>query len=130
MAKAKSTFSRFRKFFNQNQTKFIILGIVFFISSFLSTLPYFNIILNKTLTLFIVWILAVFLLNLSGKVSVAGALVCLGLCPLFLIFKKEPVAEELANLAFGLLVIGVGQEFIRESGKWKRGKTESRKWTT
>lgn len=118
----KSSFSILKQFFNQNQTKFIILGVIFFIFSFLSTLPYFNLVLNKTLILFIVWVLAVFLLNLPGKVSVVGALFCLGLCPLFLIFKKEPVAEELANLAFGLLVIGAGQEFVKFLKEERRGQ--------
>lgn len=123
MAKAKSTFSRFRKFFNQNQTKFIILGVVFFVLSFLSTLPYFNIVLNKTLTLFVVWVLAIFLLKLPGKVSVVGTLICLGLCPFFLIFKKESVAEELANLAFGLLAVGAGQEFVKFLKEERRDQT-------
>jgi len=102
---------------NQNQTRFVILGVIFFILSFLSTLPYINLVLNKTLVLFIVWVSAIFLLKLPGKISVVGALVCLGLCPIFLIFKNEHLAEETANLAFGLLAIGVTQEFRNEIKK-------------
>lgn len=119
---------RFQRYFNQNQSRVVVLGIAFFALSFLSTLPYFNIVLNKTLILFIIWVLAVFLFNFSGRVSVAGALVCLGLCPLFLIFKKEHLAEEAANLAFGLLVIGATQEFIsylrEEKQSGKKGKKD------
>lgn len=106
-----SALSIFKRFFNQNQTKFIILGVVFFVLSFLGTLPYFNLILTKTLVLFIVWVLAVFLLKFSGKASVVGALILLGICPFFLIFKNEHLAEEAANLAFGLLVVGAIQMF-------------------
>lgn len=123
MSKITSIFSqRSRRYFSQNQTRFIILGVVFFALSFLGTLPYFNIVLNKTLTLFVVWISAVFLLKLPGKVSVVAAMISLGLCPIFLIFKKEPTAEELANLAFGLLVVGAIQEFVKFLKEEGRGQ--------
>lgn len=126
LGKLKSALSanikRFQRYFNQNQFKFIVLGIAFFVLSFLSTLPYLNLIINKTAALFIVWVLAVFLLKLSGKVSVVGVLVLLGLCPVFLIYENEYWAEEAANLAFGLLVIGVMQEFVKFLREEKRAK--------
>lgn len=115
MSKTKSAFSAFKSalsaFFVSHQSKFITLGIVFFVLSFLGTLPYLNLVLTKTTALFIVWVLAVFLLKLSGRVSIWGALILLGICPFFLIFGNEHLAEEAANLAFGLLVVGVAQEF-------------------
>lgn len=121
-----STFSgnlkSFQASFYKNQSRLIILGVVFFLLSLLDQLPYFNLVLNKTAILFITWALAVFLLKLSGKVSVVGALVCLGLCPLFLIAKNQLLAEETAIFAFGLLVIGAGQELIKFVKEEKRGQ--------
>ena len=123
MSKITSTSSTFKQFFNKNQTKFIILGIVFFILSLLGTLPYLNLVLTKATVLFIVWVLAIFLLKLSGRVSVAGALVLLGVCPLLLIFKNEHLAKELADLAFGLLLIGTIQELKKGIYPAKRDET-------
>lgn len=112
-----SAFSAFKSalsaFLSVHQSQFIVLGAVFFILSFLGTLPYLNLVLTKTTALFIVWVLAVFLLKLSGRVSVAGALVFLGICPFLLIFGNEHLAEEAANLAFGLLAVGTAQMFIK-----------------
>ena len=112
-----SAFSAFKSalsaFFVSHQSKFIILGIIFFVLSFLGTLPYLNLVLTKTTALFIVWVLAVFLLKLSGRVSIWGALILLGICPFLLILKNEHLAEEAANLAFGLLTIGIIQMFIK-----------------
>ena len=112
-----SAFSAFKSalsaFFVSHQSKFIILGIIFFVLSFLGTLPYLNLVLTKTTALFIVWVLAVFLLKLSGRVSIWGALILLGICPFLLILKNEHLAEETANLAFGLLTIGIIQMFIK-----------------
>ena len=113
--------SAFSAFFISHQSKFIIMGIIFFVLSFLGTLPYFNLLLTKATVLFIVWVLAIFLLKLSGQVSVAGALVLLGACPLLLIFKNEHLAKELADLAFGLLLVGTIQEFVKY---WKEEREE------
>jgi hypothetical protein len=113
---------RLQRSFNRNQFRFIVLGLAFFLFSFLGTLPYFNLVFNKTAVLFIVWILAVFLLRVPGKVSAAGALVVLGVCPILLVCEREPLAEEAANLAFGLLVIGIGQEFVKFLREERRAK--------
>ena len=114
MPKITSALSPVKRFLNKNQTRLIILGVCFFILSFLSTLPYFNLVLTKTLVLFVVWVMAVFLLKLSGRVSILGALILLGTCSFLLIFENEHLAQEIANLAFGLLLVGTMELFISE----------------
>jgi len=44
---------------------------------------------------------------------IIGFMVLLILCAFLLIFKLEPVAEEMANIAYFLLVVGVGVEFYQ-----------------
>jgi len=58
------------------------------------------------------WILVIWLYKFEGKVSLAGGLVFLSLCPFLLIFKKEAIAEKAAIWAYMFLVVGVVQEFI------------------
>ena len=55
------------------------------------------------------WILSVWLYKFEGRVSVAGGLVFLVMCPFLLIFRKEPMAEKAAIWAYMFLVIGVFQ---------------------
>jgi hypothetical protein len=48
-------------------------------------------------------------------------------CAFLLIIKLEPVAEQIANIAYFLLVIGVGIEFyqlMKEGKNKKEGSTE------
>ena len=110
--------------FKKSQTKFIVLGIIFFALFILSYLPYFNLFLSKTLVFFLVYLLAVFWLKLPGRVSIIFALLLLGICPFLLIFKLEHLAEEVANLVFGLLVVGVTQEFWKEICPAKRDEIQ------
>lgn len=47
-----------------------------------------------------------------AHVFVLGFMILLVACPFLLIFKAEKTAEEIANVAYFLLVIGVGMKFI------------------
>lgn len=66
------------------------------------------------------WVLSVWLYKFKGKVSVAGGLIFLALCPFLLILKKEPLAEKSAIWAYMFLVVGVGQMFIEYKKHGKR----------
>lgn len=63
------------------------------------------------------WVLTVWLYKFEGRVSIAGALVFLAMCPFLLIFKKELIAEKAAIWTYMFLVIGVAQEFIEYLGE-------------
>lgn len=64
------------------------------------------------LLLTVLWIMSIWLYKFEGKISVAGGLVFLTMCPFSLILKKEAFAEKLAIWAYMFLVVGVGQLFI------------------
>lgn len=72
------------------------------------------------------WILGVWLYKFEGRVSVAGSLVFLSVCPFLLIFNKKPIAEKFAIWAYMFLLIGVVQLFVEYLKKERRdtGKDE------
>ena len=84
----------------------VIFGIIFdiFIYNITSDL------LILFLTIFWIWSIRVFRFN--GKVSIAGALVFLLMCPFLLILNKEFIAEKSAIWAYMFLAVGVIQEFV------------------
>lgn len=61
------------------------------------------------------WISAVWYYKLEGKISVLGGLFFIVLCTLFLIFKKETMAEEAILWAYIFLAVGVGKMFFETS---------------
>jgi len=66
------------------------------------------------------WILSVYRFKFKGRVSVAGGLIFLIMCPFLLIFGKEAIAEKSAVWAYMFLLVGVIQmiiEYIRKEGK-------------
>ena len=66
------------------------------------------------------WILSVYRFKFKGRVSVAGGLIFLIMCPFLLIFGKEAIAEKSAIWAYMFLLVGVIQmiiEYIRKEGK-------------
>jgi len=113
-------FSSFWKLFNQFALSrvailaFCALGILIdiFVFSFTSDL----------IILFLAgsWIWSIRSYKFEGRVSVAGALVFLVMCPFLLIFEKDLIAEKSAIWAYMFLVIGVIQMFfenLREERK-------------
>jgi hypothetical protein len=56
----------------------------------------------------------------EGRVSVAGALIFLALCPFLLIFKKDPIAEKAAIWAYMFLVVGTIQMFVEYAKEEKK----------
>lgn len=102
----------FSDFFTSHQSQFLFLLILFVVLNFLSELPYLNLILGKTFIFILLWLVSIFLFKLSGRFSIKVALALLCFSQLLLILKKEKWAEEMANLFYGLLLIGVIQEFI------------------
>ncbi|MBU3957239.1 hypothetical protein KKI19_03150 [Patescibacteria group bacterium] len=58
------------------------------------------------------WIISIWLYNFEGRVSVAGGLIFLAMCPFLLILKKELIAEKAAIWAYMFLVVGIAQMFI------------------
>lgn len=105
------TMKRLKYFFISHQLQFFFLLTLFIILSFLSQLPYFNLILGKIFTLFIFWLAVIFLFKLSGRFSIKTGLIILCFCPFLLILKQENLAEEMGNLVYGLLLVGTIQEF-------------------
>lgn len=99
-------------FFASYQPQLLFLLILFIILNFLSGLPYLNLVLSKTFIFLLLWLISIFLFKLSGQSSIKVALVLLCFCPLLLILKQEKLAEEIGNLVYGLLLIGVIQELI------------------
>ncbi len=66
------------------------------------------------------WVWVIRLYKFEGRVSIAGALIFLTMCPFLLIFKKDLVAEKAAIWAYMFLVVGVIQmiiEYIKEERK-------------
>jgi len=47
-----------------------------------------------------------------GRIFILGFMILLISCAFLLIFKAEKTAEEVANVAYFLLVIGVGIKFV------------------
>lgn len=82
---------------------FCIFGIIFEIFVITSTVDAVVIILTC------VWILVIYLFKFSGKISVVGALVFLGLTPILLVIGKDFLAEKSANWAYMFLLVGVVQ---------------------
>jgi len=71
------------------------------------------------------WILTVWLNHFEGRISIAGGLIFLAMCPFLLIFGKEAIAEKSAIWAYMFLAVGVGQmivEYIREERRNARGQ--------
>lgn len=104
-------FSRFLKFIFTNcffwffvSISGIILDI--FILKFISVL--------WILFLLILWILSIRHFKFKGKISVSLALIFLSLCPFLLIYKKEIIADKVANWIYIFLLIGLIQIFIDE----------------
>jgi len=60
------------------------------------------------------WIYSIRLYKFEGRVSIAGALFFLALCPFLLIFKMDGIAEKAAIWAYMFLVVGVGQMFLEQ----------------
>lgn len=58
------------------------------------------------------WVLAVWLYKFDGRISVGIALGFLIICPILLVFKKEPIAEKAAIWVYMFLAIGVIQLFV------------------
>lgn len=58
------------------------------------------------------WVLSVWLCGFESKISIGGGLVLLIICPFWLIFDQELIAEKFAIWAYMFLVVGVGQMFI------------------
>lgn len=52
------------------------------------------------------WVLTIWLYKLEGRVSIAGALIFLAVCPFLLILNKESIAEKLAIWAYVFLAVG------------------------
>lgn len=61
------------------------------------------------------WIWSVGRYKFEGRVSLAGGLIFLAMCPFLLIFKKYSVAEETAVWAYMFLVVGVIQMIIENT---------------
>lgn len=76
------------------------------------------------LTLTGAWALAVRLFKFSGKISVGAALLFLVLSPLFLLLKKDLLAEKTAVWAYMFLLVGTIQMLL-ENRKEIFGKSEA-----
>lgn len=59
---------------------------------------------------FVMWVLLVFLFKLAGRFSITVGLIFLLLCPLFLTFQASTLADQSANAAFFLIVLGFSQQ--------------------
>jgi hypothetical protein len=66
------------------------------------------------------WVWSVRWHRFEGRVSVAGALIFLALCPFLLIFKKDPIAEKAAIWAYMFLVVGTIQMFVEYAKEEKK----------
>jgi len=90
-----------------------IIGILIdiFILSFISNLVF--------LALTGLWIGAVIGWKMEGRLSIAGALIFLTMCPFLLIFKKDAIAEKAAIWAYMFLAVGVVQQLIEFKKKPK-----------
>lgn len=73
------------------------------------------------------WVLTLWFDNFEGRISVAGGLIFLALCPFLLIFVKETIAEKTAIWAYMFLIVGVAQvfiEYLREERKSAKKEEE------
>lgn len=71
------------------------------------------------------WVWSVRLHKFEGRVSIAGGLIFLIMCPFLLISQKEAVAEKAAVWAYMFLLVGVIQmvvEYVREERKNVKAK--------
>jgi len=90
---------------------FCLFGILFDIFIFELSWDWFILFLTG------LWVWVVRLHRFEGRVSIAGGLIFLIMCPFLLIFQKEPIAEKAAVWAYMFLLVGVVQmviEYIKE----------------
>lgn len=66
-------------------------------------------------------VLSIWLYEFEGRVSVAGGLIFLTMCPFLLLLKKELIAEKAAIWAYMFLVVGIGQLFLEYEKHGGRG---------
>ncbi|MCL5985061.1 MAG: hypothetical protein M1371_00675 [Actinobacteria bacterium] len=90
--------------YNLNLFLFLILILLIGVSL---TVPFFytKVLLSSAVLILIILLLRYF--EFDDRYFIGLALVLLVLCPFFLIFKKEVIAERLANYAYYFLVIGI-----------------------
>ena len=98
-------------FWLQHQPQFLLLFMLIVLVNFLSQIPYFNIFLSPRVMLILFWIISVMLFRLTGKTSIVVSLILLVFAPIFLIFNREDVAEQIGNLVYFLLLTGFIQDF-------------------
>lgn len=96
------------------QLKIYFLVVTAIAITLLSRLPYFNLILTIPSIIFIITIMAVFVLKFDGRIlflyGVASALFSV----FFLLLNETGFAEIASNLTFGYLTAGAMIQFMRQ----------------
>lgn len=88
-----------------NQHKLLFLVIVYLLLSLFSGLPYFNIVLNLTNILLVLFVLIVIIFKLREKFLLSVTLFFFLLALIASIFKQAGVAEIFGNLVFGFVFL-------------------------
>lgn len=99
-------------YFVKYQHRFLFIAFIFVVLELLSKLPYFNIFLTPSYLIG----LYILILTITFKISyrhlfIAGSLILL-LSIIFALMFIQNVAEDLSNILYILLLVGVGKMFV------------------
>lgn len=94
-------------FITKYQVKLLFLLFVFFFLTFISTLPYINLVLDIYFSLFIMLLLSIILLKLESHHAFLYALFFYFISMVFLLLGLKNYAEGFGNIVFGNLVVGI-----------------------
>jgi len=106
------------------QHRLLFLVIVYLLLSLFSGLPYFNIVLNQTNILLILFVLVVIIFKLREKFLLSVTLFFFLLALIASIFKQAGIAEIFGNLVFGLIFLDFVIRFYSYIKKLKAKKVD------
>ena len=112
---------RLENFFISYQPQLLFCLVIFIFLYFFSGLPYLGLILDKKIILYILWVVAILIFRVPGRFSIKAALISLLFSLPLLLLQREKLAEEMGNLAYEFLLVGIIQElvgYLRERKKY------------
>ncbi|MEK7450810.1 MAG: hypothetical protein AAB662_02635 [Patescibacteria group bacterium] len=111
---------KIEKITSKYQGRLLLLMLIFLIMTILANLPYLNLVLTISNTIWIMIVIALFLFNISIRSLLLTALVFLILAFISVILGNKNVAEVLGNSVYLIILIVFLfsiVEYIREIGR-------------
>lgn len=87
--------------------KLILISVIGVNAILLYDIPYLNVFLNIPMMVFIVWLVAVLIFNLSSKFLIYSMFVLFMYCMVLLLMNFEPEAQKWGDFTFFILIIAL-----------------------